>query len=55
MIENSAKSPPISANKQSGFSGQSADKKTFLLTEIFLLQILILKCRFSGCEMRIAG
>ena len=26
MIENSAKSPPISTNEQPGFSGQSADE-----------------------------
>ena len=29
MIENSAESPPNSADDQPGFSGQSADKKTF--------------------------
>ena len=29
MIENYAESPPISADEQLGFSGQSADKKTF--------------------------
>ena len=29
MIENSAESPPISANEQPGFSGQSVDKKRF--------------------------
>ena len=29
MIENSTESPQISANQQPGFSGQSADKKTF--------------------------
>ena len=55
MIENSAKSPSTSADEQLGFSGQSADKKHFLLTKIVLLQILILTCYLSGCTMRIAG
>ena len=55
MIENSAESPSTSADEQSSFSGQSADKKTFLLTKINLLQILILNCRLSGRTMRIAG
>ena len=54
MIENFAKSPLISADEQPGFSGRLADKKYFLLTEIVLLQILILNCRLSGRTLRIA-
>ena len=39
MIENSTESPTISADQQPGFSGQSPDKKHFLLTKIVLLKI----------------
>ena len=53
IIENSAESPSTSADEQPGFSGQSADKKYFLLTKIVLLQILILNCRLSGRTTRI--
>ena len=45
MIENSSESPSNSADDQPGFSGQSSDKKHFLLTKIVLLQILNLNCR----------
>ena len=48
MIENFAVSPPISTNQQPGFSGQSADKKTFPANKDVLVQILILNCRLSG-------
>ena len=52
IIENSAELPPM---RNLVFSDQSADKKSFFLTKIVLLQILILNCSLSGRTMRIAG
>ena len=52
IIENSAKSPPMS--KLISLVNQLI-KKSFFLTKIVLLQILILNCSLSGRTMRIAG
>ena len=55
MIENSAESPSNSADDQPGFSGQSADEKSFSFNKDSLFQNLILNCRLCGHTMRIAG
>ena len=59
MIENFAVSPPISANQQPGFSGQSDDKKTFPANKDSFSSNFNFKLppfwSISGRIMRIAG